>query len=127
VVSKIPQRTSHSLEYNVRLAQIAEENGFEFALTQIRFLAGYGAEEQHEVSPPFHRKLIISECLVLPRYSRQNRTSTGHCSHTAGTMESDHRCQDLSRYQSVHQWADSGQRRIWLVQAGVHINRRAMA
>jgi FMNH2-dependent dimethyl sulfone monooxygenase len=50
VVSKIPQRTSHSLEYNVRLAQIAEESGFEFALTQIRFLAGYGAEEQHEVS-----------------------------------------------------------------------------
>jgi len=50
VVSKIPQRTSHSLEYNVRLAQIAEKNGFEFALTQIRFLAGYGAEEQHEVN-----------------------------------------------------------------------------
>jgi FMNH2-dependent dimethyl sulfone monooxygenase len=50
VVSKIPQRTSHSLEYNVRLAQIAEESGGEFALTQIRFLAGYGAEEQHEVS-----------------------------------------------------------------------------
>lgn len=49
VVSKIPQRTDHSLEYNVKLAQLAEEYGFDFALTQIRFLAGYGAVEQHEV------------------------------------------------------------------------------
>ncbi|KAK4686737.1 dimethylsulfone monooxygenase, partial [Tremellales sp. Uapishka_1] len=48
VVSKIPQRTDHSLEYNVKLAQIAEDHGFNFALTQIRFLASYGADEQHE-------------------------------------------------------------------------------
>lgn len=48
-MSKIPQRTDHSLEYNVKLAQLAEDNGFDFALTQIRFLAGYGAVEQHEV------------------------------------------------------------------------------
>ena len=48
VVSKIEQRTDWSYEYNVRLAQTAEKNGFEYALTQIRFTAGYGAENQHE-------------------------------------------------------------------------------
>lgn len=36
VVSKIPQRTDWSAEYNAKLAQIAEDNGFEYALTQIR-------------------------------------------------------------------------------------------
>lgn len=48
VVSNIEQRTDWSYEYNVRLAQTAEKNGFEYALTQIRFTAGYGAEYQHE-------------------------------------------------------------------------------
>jgi dimethylsulfone monooxygenase len=48
VISNIPQRTSWELDYNVKLAQIAEQNGFEYALSQIRFTAGYGAEFQHE-------------------------------------------------------------------------------
>ncbi len=48
VISKIPQRTSWDIGYNKRLAQIAEENGFDYALSQIRFTAGYGAEYQHE-------------------------------------------------------------------------------
>jgi dimethylsulfone monooxygenase len=48
VISKIPQRTSWDFEYNRKLAQIAEQNGFEYALSQIRFTAGYGAEFQHE-------------------------------------------------------------------------------
>jgi FMNH2-dependent dimethyl sulfone monooxygenase len=48
VVSKIPQRTHWSLEYNVKLAQIAEEVGFDYALSQIRFIGSYGAEYQHE-------------------------------------------------------------------------------
>ncbi|TCM59902.1 dimethylsulfone monooxygenase [Acinetobacter calcoaceticus] len=48
VVSTIEQRTDWSYDYNVRLAQAAEKNGFEYALTQIRFTAGYGAEYQHE-------------------------------------------------------------------------------
>jgi len=48
VISKIEQRTSWTLEYNTKLAQIAEESGFEYALSQIRFTAGYGAEYQHE-------------------------------------------------------------------------------
>jgi len=48
VVSTIPQRTDWSLEYNERLALAAEKAGFEYALSQIRFTAGYGAEHQHE-------------------------------------------------------------------------------
>ena len=48
VVSKIEQRTSWDLDYNIRLAQLAEQNGFDYALSQIRFTAGYGAEFQHE-------------------------------------------------------------------------------
>jgi len=48
VISKIEQRTSHDIAYNRKLAQIAEQNGFDYALSQIRFTAGYGAEFQHE-------------------------------------------------------------------------------
>ena len=48
VVSNIEQRTDWSYHYNVRLAQAAEKNGFDYALTQIRFTAGYNAENQHE-------------------------------------------------------------------------------
>lgn len=48
VISKIEQRTSWTIEYNTKLAQIAEQSGFDYALSQIRFTAGYGAEFQHE-------------------------------------------------------------------------------
>ncbi|MBT0728595.1 dimethylsulfone monooxygenase SfnG [Rosenbergiella nectarea] len=48
VISEVEQRTSWDFDYNRKLAQIAENAGFEYALTQIRFTAGYGAENQHE-------------------------------------------------------------------------------
>ena len=48
VISKIPQRTHWDLKANERYAQTAEQVGFEYALSQIRFMAGYGAENQHE-------------------------------------------------------------------------------
>ncbi|KDE09507.1 alkanesulfonate monooxygenase [Microbotryum lychnidis-dioicae p1A1 Lamole] len=57
VVSKIEQRTDWSPEYNVKLAQIAESVGFSHALTQIRFMGGYGAEFQHE-SASFSQHLL---------------------------------------------------------------------
>ncbi|SCV71506.1 BQ2448_3094 [Microbotryum intermedium] len=57
VVSKIEQRTDWSPEYNVKLAQIAERVGFSHALTQIRFMGGYGAEYQHE-SASFSQHLL---------------------------------------------------------------------
>jgi dimethylsulfone monooxygenase len=57
VVSTIEQRTDWSLEYNQRLAQTAERAGFDYALSQIRFTAGYGAEYQHE-SVSFSQALL---------------------------------------------------------------------
>ncbi|HEY9708872.1 MAG TPA: dimethyl sulfone monooxygenase SfnG [Oculatellaceae cyanobacterium] len=48
VVSKIPQRTDWTFEYNAQLAQTAEEVGFDYALAQARFIASYGAEYQLE-------------------------------------------------------------------------------
>ncbi|RZL11996.1 MAG: dimethyl sulfone monooxygenase SfnG [Rubrivivax sp.] len=57
VVSTIEQRTDWSLEYNQRLARTAEAAGFEYALSQIRFTAGYGAEYQHE-SVSFSQALL---------------------------------------------------------------------
>lgn len=57
VISQIPQRTSWDANYNRKLAQIAERAGFDYALTQIRFTAGYGADNQHE-SVTFSQDLL---------------------------------------------------------------------
>ncbi|EMI1815232.1 TPA: dimethyl sulfone monooxygenase SfnG [Klebsiella variicola] len=59
VISNIPQRTSWDIDYNRKLAQIAERAGFDYALTQIRFTAGYGADNQHE-SVSFSQALLAS-------------------------------------------------------------------
>lgn len=59
VISNIPQRTSWDIDYNVKLAQIAERNGFDYGLSQIRFTAGYGAEFQHE--PVSFSQAILSQ------------------------------------------------------------------
>lgn len=48
VVSKIEQRTDWSYDYNKTLARLAEDNGFEYALSQVRYIASYGAAYQHE-------------------------------------------------------------------------------
>ncbi|WP_032116648.1 dimethylsulfone monooxygenase SfnG [Candidatus Arsenophonus nilaparvatae] len=48
VISNIEQRTSWDINYNLKLAQIAEANGFDYALSQIRFTSSYGADNQHE-------------------------------------------------------------------------------
>ncbi|MBP6131926.1 dimethylsulfone monooxygenase SfnG [Thauera sp.] len=71
VVSKIEQRTSWDIDYNRKLAQIAENAGFDYALSQIRFTAGYGAEYQHESVAISHALLAATEKLrviaaVLP-------------------------------------------------------------
>lgn len=59
VVSKIPQRTDWGLNYNIKLVKIAEEAGFDYALTQIRFMGSYGAEYQHD-SLMFSAALLAS-------------------------------------------------------------------
>jgi len=63
VVSNIEQRTSWDFEYNKKLAQIAEKAGFDYALSQIRFTAGYGAEYQHESVSFSHALLAATEKL----------------------------------------------------------------
>lgn len=65
VVSKIEQRTSWDINYNKKLAQLAEQNGFDYALSQIRFTAGYGAEFQHEPVAFSHALLAATEKLKL--------------------------------------------------------------
>ena len=48
VISNIPQRTEWSLDYNARLAQTAEDLGFDYGLAPARFIASHGWELQQE-------------------------------------------------------------------------------
>ena len=65
VVSTIEQRTSWDIDYNRKLAQIAEKAGFDYALSQIRFTAGYGADNQHESVTISHALLAATEKLKV--------------------------------------------------------------
>lgn len=65
VISKIEQRTSWDIDYNRSLAQAAERAGFEYALSQIRFTAGYGAENQHESVSFSHALLAATTTLKV--------------------------------------------------------------
>ncbi|WP_437625741.1 dimethylsulfone monooxygenase SfnG [Sorangium sp. So ce1151] len=59
VVSKIEQRTHWGIDYNRKLARLAEDSGFEYALSQVRYMASYGAEYQHE-STSFSLALLLA-------------------------------------------------------------------
>ncbi|MFI5612329.1 dimethylsulfone monooxygenase SfnG [Amycolatopsis sp. NPDC051903] len=59
VTSDIEQRTDWGYEYNKELAVLAENNGFEYALTQVRYTASYGAAYQHE-STGFSLALLLA-------------------------------------------------------------------
>lgn len=59
VTSDIEQRTDWNYEYNAKLARTAENNGFEYALSQVRYEASYGAEFQHE-STSFSLALLLA-------------------------------------------------------------------
>jgi dimethylsulfone monooxygenase len=65
VISNIEQRTTWDIDYNRKLAQAAENNGFDYALSQIRFTAGYGAEFQHEPVLFSHALLAATKRLKL--------------------------------------------------------------
>ena len=65
VISNIEQRTGWDFDYNVKLARIAEKAGFDYALSQIRFTAGYGAEYQHEPVSFSHALLAATEKLKV--------------------------------------------------------------
>ena len=65
VVSKIEQRTRWDIDYNRELARIAERSGFDYALSQIRFTAGYGADNQHDSVVISHALLAATEKLKV--------------------------------------------------------------
>ncbi|UUV35074.1 dimethyl sulfone monooxygenase SfnG [Amycolatopsis roodepoortensis] len=59
VTSDIEQRTDWGYEYNRKLAVLAENSGFEYALSQVRYTASYGAAYQHE-STGFSLALLLA-------------------------------------------------------------------
>ncbi len=59
VTSTIEQRTDWGYDYNRELAVLAENNGFDYPLTQVRYMASYGAEFQHE-STSFSLALLLA-------------------------------------------------------------------
>lgn len=65
VTSDIEQRTDWSYAYNKKLAQTAENNGFEYALSQVRYMASYGAEFQHESTSLSLALLLATERLKV--------------------------------------------------------------
>jgi FMNH2-dependent dimethyl sulfone monooxygenase len=65
VVSTIEQRTGWDYDYNVRLAQTAERVGFEYALSQVRYLSSYGAAQQHESTSISLALLLATEKLKV--------------------------------------------------------------
>jgi FMNH2-dependent dimethyl sulfone monooxygenase len=65
VVSKIEQRTDWGYDYNKKLAVLAENSGFEYALSQVRYMASYGAEFQHESTSISLALLLATQRLKL--------------------------------------------------------------
>src|ERR1700709_1139667 len=64
-VGTIEPRTHWSFDYNRTLARIAERAGFEYALSQVRYTASYGAEYQHESTSFSLALLMATERLKL--------------------------------------------------------------
>ncbi len=65
VTSTIEQRTDWSFAYNRKLARLAERAGFDYALSQVRYTASYGAEYQHESTSFSLALLLATERLKL--------------------------------------------------------------
>ena len=65
VTSDIEQRTDWNYAYNAKLAQTAENNGFEYALSQVRYEASYGAEFQHESTSFSLARLLATQKLKV--------------------------------------------------------------
>ena len=83
VTSDIEQRTDWNYEYNAKLAHTAENNGFEYALSQVRYEASYGAEYQRE-STSFSLALLLATQRLKVRAPLQ---SAGRRRHRAPTRQ----------------------------------------
>ncbi|GGW34959.1 hypothetical protein FHS32_003174 [Streptomyces albaduncus] len=65
VTSTIEQRTDGGYDYNREPAVLAENNGFDYALSQVRHMAGYGAEFQHESTSTSLALLLATQRLKV--------------------------------------------------------------
>ena len=65
VVSKIPQKTDWSFEYNRWLALEAEKAGFDYGLVQARYFASYGADHQLEAVSTVAGLLALTQRIKL--------------------------------------------------------------
>ena len=65
VISTVEQRTDWGIDYNRTLARTAESLGFEYALTQTRYQASYGASQQHEATSFSLALLLATERLKV--------------------------------------------------------------
>ena len=79
----IEQRTDWNYEYNAKLAHTAENNRFEYALSQVRYEASYGAEYQRE-STSFSLALLLATQRLKVRAPLQ---SAGRRRHRAPTRQ----------------------------------------
>ena len=84
VTSDIEQRTDWNYEYNVKLAQTAENNGFEYALSQVRYEASYGAEYQHESTSFCLALLLATERLKVIAAVHPGPVAAGRCWPSSG-------------------------------------------
>lgn len=65
VTSTIEQRTEFTFEYNKKLAVLAENSGFEYGLSQVRYASNYGAAQQHDPAAFSLGLLMATERLKL--------------------------------------------------------------
>jgi FMNH2-dependent dimethyl sulfone monooxygenase len=65
VTSNIEMRTNFGFDYNKELAVLAENNGFEYALSQVRYASSYGAAQQHDPAAFSLGLLMATERLKL--------------------------------------------------------------
>ena len=97
VISKIEQRTKWDLESNAGYAQTAERYGFEYALTQIRFMAGYGAVGVQEPVDKSKANSLAGKstriCILLPGIASPYGKTHSDGSFAARAMESGSGCE----------------------------------
>lgn len=115
VVSNIDQRTDHSPDYNIDVARTAEQVGFDYALTQVRYLASYGADAQHE-------SVSFSLALLHPHGATQ-----GHRGRPPRPVAGAHPRQARRDGAGDDEQPPGAQHRLRLVQAGVHPPRPRLA
>ena len=72
VTSDIEQRTDWSYEYNAKPAQTAENNGFEYALSQVRYEASYCGKSKN-----LNRIRSIRRCWCPPECRRPPPSHAG--------------------------------------------------